>query len=172
MILLVSGSPSPQSSNTRLLKGIAKRYNDMEQGLNFTISMGLQQLPLFSPELDDSPWPDIITDWRQSVRDADAIIFSTPVYIFNIPAALKNALEWLTTSGELQAKPVLAMTYTPHPPRGEKAMSSLLQSLKALNARIIGQCSIYQSELTVDDNLIMKGEESISMLSEGIRLLI
>ena len=57
-------------------------------------------------------------DWRKILQESDAVIISIPEYIHNIPALIKNALEWVTTSGEFLGKKVLPITFTPHEPRG------------------------------------------------------
>jgi len=87
------------------------------------------------------------------------------------PAILKNALEWLTTSGELSNKAVIAITYTPAPPRGAEAMTSLIWSLKALEARVLAQCPLYQNQLSVADDHSLRGLESIELVDELISLL-
>ena len=102
---------------------------------------------MFMAEDDHGPWPEDVIAWRGAVAAADAVIICTPAYLLNVPAVLKNALEWLTTSGELYNKPVLALTYTPAEPRGEEALQSLIWSLQALRARVIGQCQLFQNTL-------------------------
>lgn len=166
-VLTVSGSSQKDSSNTRLLKAIAELSSKM------TLSHCdiLHTLPMYSVELDHNPLPKEVTEWRKSVQDADAVIISTPEYIHNIPAILKNALEWLTTSGELSEKTVLALTYTPHPPRGEKAMQSLLWSLEALNARVGAQLPLYQNECHIDATGQITNREVVEMLREALNLL-
>jgi len=148
-------------------------YSSVLAEVDFSRSIDLGRLPLFAPEKDtSSSLEEAVDRWRTEVRTADAIIISTPAYLYNIPAQLKNALEWLTTSGELHEKPVIAMTYTPHPPRGEKAMKSLLNSLGGLKSRVVCQCAFYQTELKVDDEKRLHGDESIAMLTEAIHLLV
>lgn len=163
-IIAISGSSRRQSSNQRLIRAIQK--------INPTIeTFDIHRLPLFSPNLDVHPWSKEVLQWRMHVGQSQALIITTPVYIYNVPAALKNALEWLTTSGELCGKKVLPITYTPHPPRGEKAMQSLLWSLQALDTSIVTQLPLYQSELIIDDDLNMNGEGSIEMLEAALALL-
>jgi NAD(P)H-dependent FMN reductase len=48
------------------------------------------------------------------------------------PGSLKNALDWLVSSGELNDKPVAAISASPLPTGGDKALTSLLLTLKAL----------------------------------------
>lgn len=85
--------------------------------------------------------------WRAQVAASRCVIISTPEYLHNIPAVLKNGLEWLKSTGELHSKPVLPITFTPHPPRGEDAMMSLRKSLQALEARIAVELPLYQHTL-------------------------
>ena len=134
------------------------------------MSPSLSSLPLFNADIIEGAIPDVVKHWKKMVRDADSVLISTPAYLLNIPSALKSALEWLTSSGELFGKRTLAMTYTPHPPRGKEAMQSLIWSLSALDAHIVGQCAIYQTELKVDEQGNFKGE-GLELLEEGIKLI-
>lgn len=165
-ILSVSGSTRAESSNTQLLEVINAHFE-----VSGSIYPALIDLPLFDPILDQHPWPSEVLEWRNTVRQADAIIISTPVYLHNIPAVLKNALEWLTSSGELDGKSVLPITYTPYPPRGERAMQSLLWSLTALNAQVVTSLPLYKSELEINSSGKFVGAESLEMLATAIDLL-
>ena len=167
-ILTISGSSRIDSANTRLLKAIPK----LVQHPTFEHFQDLNQLPLFQAESDKHPWDKAVFAWRKAVSAADAVIISTPAYIYNMPALLKNALEWVTSSGELAQKRVLVITFTPHPPRGEKAMQSLLWSLQALEANVVVQLPLYQNELTFGANGNILENESSEMLKEAIQLLI
>lgn len=164
-ILTISGSSSKHSSNAQLLKALATlrpaslfQYHPVE-------------LPLFCADVDNAPYPENVIAFKKALTNADAVIISTPEYIHNIPAILKNALEWVTSTGELQAKPVLAITYTPYPPRGEKAMQSLLWSLQALDARVVGQLPLYQTEIKVVNGKLVGEEDALEMVREAIGLL-
>ena len=162
-ILTISGSARVQSSNGQFLEALPILFPDF----TFKRFTGLSELPLFQAELDHHPWSTEVLQWRKAVAKADALIVATPAYLFNIPAMLKNGLEWLTTSGELLQKPVLAITLTPHPPRGEKAMQSLLWSLQALEARVVGQLPLFLSEMEKGEI----GEEIKEVLREAMQLL-
>ena len=166
-ILTISGSSRAQSSNSQLLEILPLLFPEK----SFSRYMELSEIPLFQTERDCHPWPIEVIQWRAAIAKADAIIIATPAYLFNLPAILKNALEWLTTSGELLQKPILAITLTPHPPRGEKAMQSLLWSLKALEARVVGQLPLYLSEMKMEEGRLEVGEEIKEMLGEAIQLL-
>jgi len=166
-ILTISGSSREGSSNTKLLDSLAGLFSDK----TFEKGAIINNLPLFKPENDKHPWDENVLAWRQSLQESDAVIFCIPEYIHNLPALIKNALEWVASSGELVGKPVLAFTFTPHEPRGKKAMKSLLWSLKALDARVVGQLALFQNEITFEDGEIMVDEEILEILKEAIELL-
>ena len=166
-VLTISGSTRAASSNTALLDAFPQFFPEV----SFERYKTIHQLPLFQVALDAAPWPPTVVEWRQSLQLADAIIICTPAYLYNIPAILKNALEWTSTSGELANKPVLALTFTPHPPRGEKAMQSLLWTLQALNARVVGSLALYQQGIQLSEGKLVTDEETRELLEEAIKLL-
>jgi len=163
-ILTISGSARIGSANINLLNAIAL----LRPQFHFQYYHQLHQLPLFLADEDKAPFDEFVLQWRKVVKDADAVIISTPEYIHNIPALLKNALEWLTSSGELFEKPVLAITFSPHKPRGEKAMEALLNTLAALKARVVGQLDLYQTEVTFNADGEIIDSEIIDLLRVAI----
>ena len=129
-------------------------------------------LLLFRAEDDAHPWGESVLDWRAKLQESDAVIISIPEYIHNLPALIKNALEWITTSDELLGKPVLPITFTPHEPRGEKAMQSLCWSLQALDARIVVELPLFQNEVNFEKAHSLVESESVEMLKEAVKLLV
>ena len=164
-MLTVSGSGREGSTNSMLLKRLKFLANDMDfypTNLPF-------HLPLFKANMDQNPLPELVLQWRRELADCDGLILCTPEYIHNMPAALKNALEWVTSSGELKGKKVLAMTFTPYAPRGSKAKQSLLWSLSALEANVICSLSLYHEDIQFLDEDQMKGE-GVDLLKEALKL--
>jgi chromate reductase len=106
MLLLISGSPHPQSANSKFLAGIGKLQRRQVQTADY-----LADLPVFQPAIDKAPWPDIVLKWRSDLAKAEAVVFSTPAYLHNLPGVLKNALDWLASSGELEAIAALVFTF-------------------------------------------------------------
>lgn len=166
-ILLLSGSSRTDSSNIQLLEALPFLFPQQD----FSI-FKIEELPLFTADADHHPWHTKVLEWRSAVATADGVLISTPEYIYNIPAALKNALEWLTTSGDLYHKPMVAMTFLPHALRGKKAMQSLLWSLQALDARVVVQLELYQNEVEFDkEGRLMEGE-SVEILRGAVEMLL
>lgn len=167
-ILTLSGSPDPASRNSQLLAALGDL---LPAGATLRSSIRLDQLPVFQPQLDHAPWPELVVELRTQVAAADAVVISTPEYLRTLPAVLKNTLEWLTSSGELHQKPILPLTFTPHPPRGAGAMAALTGSLQALEARVIAELPLYQQEQEWTARGLVLGVESQELLEEALRLL-
>lgn len=160
-ILFISASASPNSSNYFLLKGVAELLNKQHE---MEVYQGLYEWELFTPQKLKSNTPKNIESLKKKIITADAIFLSTPEYTHNIPAVLKNLIEWCTASGEFSGKKVVAITFTPHEPRGEYAMNSLIASLKALEAKVVAQIPLYKTDVEIQDYKIELKAEQKEML--------
>ncbi len=133
-ILAISGSLRSRSSNTNILRvlvGLAPENTTIE------IYEGISNLPHFNPEIDDDSAELMsVQDWRSQLHKADAVIFCTPEYAHGVPGVLKNALDWIVSSGEFMHKPTAVISASPSPDGGEKANASLVQTLKMMMAEI------------------------------------
>ena len=107
-ILAISGSLKSTSVNTSILRAISKIA---PQKVIINVFDGLDKLPHFNPESANDI--ETVNDFRQQLRVADGVIFSTPEYAFGVPGVLKNALDWVVSSGELNEKPVVAISASP-----------------------------------------------------------
>lgn len=131
LILAISGSLKSTSSNTNILRNLSRlAANNVE----IRILEGLDALPHFNP--DEKKEIDSVNNFRQQLKQANGVIFSTPEYAFGVPGVLKNALDWTVSSGELNEKPVAAISASPLPSGGDKALASLLLTLTALGANM------------------------------------
>lgn len=168
-ILAISGSASEKSSNTEMLEAIREAFSN---DYNIEVFDQLREFPLFRPEDLEKEIPKLIQDFKLKIVKVDAIIICTPEYTHNIPAVLKNAIEWITASGELADKKVLPITFTPHEPRGEHAMESLLNSLKTMSANVVTQMPLYKTEVEFSDKGIQFNDEYEFLIGEGLKLLV
>ena len=126
-ILAISGSLRSNSSNTAILHAVA---NLAPENVIIQQFEGLGNFPHFSPGIDENN--SFITDFRRKIEAADGVIICTPEYAFGIPGVLKNALDWIVSTGELNGKPVAAISASPLNSGGDKALASLLLTLTAL----------------------------------------
>jgi len=134
-ILAISGSLRAASSNGALLDAAAQLA---PSGVRIERFDGIAALPHFNPDLDVEPPPRAVALWRGALREADAIAISSPEYVHGVPGALKNALDWIVSSGELGGKP-LALIDTS---RSSYATPQLREILTTMEARLVPSASI------------------------------
>jgi chromate reductase, NAD(P)H dehydrogenase (quinone) len=167
-IYAISGSASFESANRKLLYSLQKHFSNTL----FDMDEQLLKLPLYIPEKDCAPYTHELIIWRKKILESDAVIISTPEYLHNIPAVLKNGLEWLKTNGELYNKKLLPITFTPHPPRGKHAMLSLRNSLVALQARPVVELQFYANNVVIENDHYQLSEENSEILEMAVNLLL
>ena len=127
-ILAICGSLRQASSNLALLQA-ARRL--APANVEVVLAAPLDRLPHFNPDLDVEPAPDAVALWRDEVATAHAVLICSPEYAFSIPGTLKNALDWLVSSGELYEKPLALITASPNHGGAERAQAHLIDTLKA-----------------------------------------
>ncbi|MGF7047228.1 NAD(P)H-dependent FMN reductase [Paenibacillus sp. DS2015] len=133
-ILAISGSLRQKSSNSALMNAIiALALENME----FTIYSGLGDLPHFNPDIDINEGPAPVVELRTQLKEADGVLICTPEYGNGVPGVLKNALDWIVSSGEFVNKPTAVISASPSPMGGDKAHASLLLTLKMISAEIV-----------------------------------
>ncbi|WP_307976398.1 NADPH-dependent FMN reductase [uncultured Streptococcus sp.] len=87
----IVGTNSAKSTNRQLLQYIQKHYAE-------TVDIELveiKDLPVFNKPADKTV-PDSVLDIATKIEAADGVIIGTPEYDHSIPAALMNALAWLS----------------------------------------------------------------------------
>lgn len=134
-ILAISGSLRRKSSNSAVLQAASQLGASR---FHFTFYQGLDTLPHFNPELDGEGEhePGPVRELRTQLRAADGVIICTPEYANGVPGSLKNALDWIVSSGEFLDKPTAVISASPNPLGGDKAHASLLLTLNMLTAKI------------------------------------
>lgn len=138
-ILGVSGSLQQRSGNRALLEA-AERL--APTGVEVVIFDGLRDLPAFDPDVDGAHEPANVEALRAAIRASDAVLVASPEYGFSLPGALKNAIDWLIGSGELEGKIVGVTAAVSTPERGRRGLAALMVPLRAVSARIVGGAPI------------------------------
>src|SRR5262249_61931683 len=67
----------------------------------------------------------------------DALFIAAPEYGHSLPGVLKNAIDWLIGSGELEEKVVAITASVPGAERGRQGLAALRQTLGAVRAVIV-----------------------------------
>jgi chromate reductase, NAD(P)H dehydrogenase (quinone) len=135
-IIGICGSLQSKSSNLSLLESIGELS---PAGVAFEIYDGIRDLPLFNPDLEaDGSSPEPVVRWRATLAGADALIIASPEYGHSVPGALKNAIDWVIGSGELDNKVAGVTASVNHESRGLRGLDALLRTLAAVNVRVVG----------------------------------
>lgn len=82
----------------------------------------------------------------------DGVLICTPEYGNGVPGALKNALDWLVSSGEFVNKPTAVISASPSPMGGHLAHASLLLTLQMINAQIVKNGKVIIPHITLKLN--------------------
>jgi NAD(P)H-dependent FMN reductase len=139
-ILGISGSLQRQSSNQRLLE-LAR--SAVPPGVELTLFDGLRDLPHFDPDIEAAgAAPPPVVAWRRALAESDAVLIASPEYGHSLPGSLKNAIDWVIGSGELERKVVAITAVVPIAERGRLGLAALAATLGAVRARIVGGAPI------------------------------
>lgn len=148
-ILAISGSLRQQSSNSALMHAIINRAPIQ---LQFSVYKGIGELPHFNPDLDLDEGPVTVLQFRSALKQADGVLICTPEYGNGVPGTLKNALDWIVSSGEFVNKQTAVITASPTPLGGDKAFASLLLTLRMINAIIVEDASLMIPQISLKMN--------------------
>ena len=134
-ILAVCGSLQQKSGNLALLQ---QAMSAAPPGVEVTLFDGLRELPHFDSDLERNGELPAVAKWRRALRSSAAVLIATPEYGHSLPGALKNAVDWVIGTGELERKVVAITAAVPAVERGRRGLKALADTLGAVSARIIG----------------------------------
>jgi NAD(P)H-dependent FMN reductase len=135
-LLAVSGSLQRASKNRELLRVAATAP---PAGVEVHVFEGIGLLPHFDPDIEArGEVPAGVLAWRRELAASDAVLIASPEYGHSLPGVLKNAIDWLIGSGELEGKVIAITAAVPAPERGRRGLQALAQTLGAVSAVIVG----------------------------------
>src|SRR5262245_54533727 len=89
-ILGISGSLRKSSYNTAALRAAQELAP-----ADMTIQIAdISEFPLYNEDVRAAGFPPAVDRFREQIRSADALLFSTPEYNFSVSGVLKNAIDW------------------------------------------------------------------------------
>ena len=135
-VLAISGSLRSASSNSALVNAAMRLA---PAGVEVSVFNGLAAIPPFNPDQDTPEAPIAVAALRAAVDACHAILISSPEYAHGVSGVLKNALDWLVSSGELTDKPIALINASS---RATHAHASLLETLTTMTGRVISDASI------------------------------
>jgi len=135
-IMAICGSLRAASVNAAALEAAALLA---PEGVRVLRYRGLDELPIFNPDLDTDSPPDPVRRLREEVGLSDGLLIASPEYAHGVAGGLKNALDWLVGSLEFYQKPVAVVNASA---RAVHADAHLRETLVTMAARVIEPASI------------------------------
>lgn len=168
VILAISGSLRANSTNTTLLRAVAQLA---PPDVRVTLYDGLETLPHFSPDRDGNDVNPAVTDFRHQLHSADAVLISSPEYAHGVPGTLKNALDWIVSSGEFMNKPVGLINASPS---ATHAQASLTETLTVMMVNVIAEASpaVPVQGRKLDEASILADRELAGVLQKALAALV
>jgi chromate reductase len=172
-ILAVSGSLRPDSWNTKVLRSAAGLLpGDAE----LELFDGLKAVPPYDEVDDVEPAPAAVARLRKAIRDADALLISTPEYNSSVPGQLKNALDWASrplAANVLRNKPVAVVGASTGAFGAVWAQAELRKVLAATGARVVdGEVAVGHAPTRFDDDGTLGDEALRGQLAEVVEALV
>ena len=88
-VLGFAGSLRRGSYNKALLRAAADL---VPEDMNIEI-FDLEGIPPFNQDTEEN-MPEKVREFKTKIREADAILISSPEYNYSVPGVLKNAIDW------------------------------------------------------------------------------
>ncbi|MDB5298241.1 MAG: NADPH-dependent reductase [Phycisphaerales bacterium] len=168
-LLAISGSLRSGSSNTAVLRAAAALAPD---DVTVTLYEQLGELPPFNPDLDASSLspPTAVATFRRLLKDAGCVLISSPEYAHGVPGVMKNALDWIVSSGEFMGKPVGLITTSAH---ARHAPAQLAETLSVMMAVVVAGASptVPLSRNAIDPAAIVADAEHADAVRDAVAAL-
>ena len=135
-VLAISGSLRTASSNTAL---VSAAVLVAPIGVEVSIYTQLADVPPFNPDLDVDTAPTGVVTFRAAIEACDAILICSPEYAHGVSGVLKNALDWIVSSGQVIDKPIALINASS---RATHADASLRETLTTMSGHLIAEASV------------------------------
>jgi chromate reductase len=131
-VLGFAGSLRAGSYNKTLLRAAA---DFIPEDVDLEI-FDIGDIPAFNQDIERDMMHAKVKEFKSKIRDADAILISTPEYNFSVPGVLKNAIDWASRpygDNPFDGKPVAIMSASVGMLGGARAQYHLRQIFVFLN---------------------------------------
>jgi chromate reductase, NAD(P)H dehydrogenase (quinone) len=168
-ILGISGSLRADSHNTRLLRQAAQLLPDDAEFVLLDPDV-LRSIPAYDDDLREAEGePPSVAALRETIHQADGVLFATPEYNSSIPGFLKNALDWVSrpiAESPFKGTDAAVVGASTGMFGAVWAQAELRKVLMALGARVVDRelPVMHADEAWADDGSLADGE-----LSEQLR---
>ncbi|HMR82072.1 MAG TPA: NADPH-dependent FMN reductase [Niabella sp.] len=169
-ILAIIGSAQPHSSNLKLVQFLAQHFSG---ALHIEIFDELKSLPHFDVLQATQNVPEAIELIRGKIEAADAVLITSPEYIFNIPAGLKNLLEWCVATTIFTDKPLAVIVASAN---GKKAFEEIKLIMKTLGACFNDETSLLingvKAKIPSENSIDSDVQQQLISVIQGLKAII
>jgi chromate reductase len=153
-ILGISGSLRRDSHNRRLLLEAAELF---PAGTELELFGALKAVPPYDEDDDrDEETDPAVTELRDAITRADAVLIATPEYNSSVPGQLKNAIDWASRprgAASLHGKPVAVIGTSTGSFGGVWAQADLKKILRTAGARVVeGEVAVPRAHVRLDED--------------------
>jgi chromate reductase len=170
-ILAFAGSLRRGSYNKALVKAAVELAPQ-----NMSIEVyDLESIPLFNQEFENSP-PQPVKDFKEKIRNADALLIATPEYNYSVSGVLKNAIDCASrpkVGNPLDGKPVAIMSASVGRLGGVRAQYHLRQTFVFLDMHPINRPEVMLSDAShnVDAEGNLTNEQTRQLIKQLLEAL-
>lgn len=126
------GSLRKESWNRKLMHAAKDAFGPAE------FAEGNLRLPLFDEDLEAQGIPAEVTQLKELIANADAVVIACPEYNKAPPGVLKNALDWLSRGGApWKGKPVAIVSAAAGRAGGERTQFALRLMMVAFRPNLL-----------------------------------
>ena len=171
-ILAIAGSLRKDSYNKSAVRAAQQLCPD---GAKIEI-YDIAGLPLFNQDEEKNPTPKV-TDFKQKIRAAHAILISTAEYNYGMPGVLKNAIDCASRpygDSAWNGKPIAIMSAAMGTAGGLRAQYQLRQCFVFLNLEAVVQpeVAIASAQQRFDDKGNLTDETSKKLIAQLLQNLV
>jgi chromate reductase len=173
-ILALAGSLRQGSYNRGLLRAAEELAPEWVAVQFFDIGT----LPHFNEDLETAGDPEVVRRFKETIRNANAVLIATPEYNGAVPGVLANAIDWAsrpTGRSVLRNKPVAVMGAVLGKSGSANAQAALRGVLSRIGAVVVPdpQVLVPRASRLFDEQVNLRDEatrEEIRQLVEAVAL--
>lgn len=128
-LIALSGSLRQRSHNKSALLALQE---SAPEGVEISVA-SISELPLFNPDLEDSPIASVLA-LKSELASASGLIIASPEYAHGISGPMKNALDWLVSGSEFPDVPIMLINTSP---RASHSIAALKEVLTTMSGNVI-----------------------------------
>lgn len=171
-ILGIAGSVRKESYNRALLR---EAKNLIPENAEMEIFELDKNIPGFSQDDEQNP-PQKILDFKQKIKEADAILFVTPEYNYSVPGILKNTIDWASRpygQNAFDGKAAAIMGASISNIATARAQYHLRQTFVFLNLHAVNQPEIMvNANESFDENGNLTNDKTKELMKKQLQALV